>query len=722
MTYATLEQALEAAVAEHQAGRLAEAEALYRAVLARAPGHADALHLLGVVAAQTGRYPLAIELVGGAIAASPDVASYHNSLGESYRLAGRRDLARASLGRALALDPGYGDAYNNLGSVLREEGDFEGALTAHRQAVALSPASAEAQVNLALASEAAGRLDEAIAAYRRAVALRPGQADLEISLGNALRLAGDLDGAIAAYSRAITHRPDAAGAHNRLGAALYESGRLGEAIAAYRRAIALEPDFADALNNLGAALVDADRLDEAVNLYRRALSIRPEFAEAHNNLGNALKTQGRIDEALASFRRALEIRSDLVSVASNVLHTLHFHPDCDAQVLLAEHRRWAERYAAPLVGAIAPHTNDRTPGRRLRIGLVSPDFRHHAVGHLALPFFRRHDRARIELVAYSNSYIDDAATAQLKALADGWRDTAGLDDAALADLVRRDRIDILIDLSSHTAGHRLLVFARKPAPVLVTMLGMPSTTGLATIEFRLTDAYLDPPGRTDGDYSERSILVEPSIWCYEPPARAPEVGPPPALKNGYVTFGCLNQFAKASPPALEAWTAILTAVAGARLVLLAPEGSHREALLRRFEGRGVARERVAFVAKSGWLEYLGRYLEIDVGIDPFPYNGHTTTLDALWMGVPVVTQSGRTGVGRGGVSILSNLGLPELIAASVADYVARAVAWACDLDRLAALRAGLRGRMEASPLRDEAGYAAAVEAALRRCWEAWCRG
>jgi protein O-GlcNAc transferase len=296
----------------------------------------------------------------------------------------------------------------------------------------------------------------------------------------------------------------------------------------------------------------------------------------------------------------------------------------------------------------------------------------------------------------------------------------GLGDRQLAERIRGDRIDILVDLALHTAGNRLRVFARKPAPVQVTMLGLPSTTGLATIDYRLTDPYFDPPGPCDDDYSERSIRLPRTYWCYPPPDEAPAVTPLPALRRGFVTFGCLNQFAKASPGALRLWARILRAIPDSHLVLQAPPGSHRDEVRALFEDAGIAPDRLAFEAKAPLGEYLARYQDVDVCLDPFPYTGGVTTMDALWMGVPVITLAGRTGVGRSGVSILSNVGLPELIAPTPEQYVDRAVAQAGDLDRLSELRRGLRRRMQASPLMDGPQYAADVEAAFRRAWETWC--
>ncbi len=686
MTPMTIDQAMQVAFGHHQSGRLPEAEALYRQVLARSPDHADALHWLGVLAGQVGRLEGAIDLIGRAIAVNPGVAEYHSNLGEIYRRSGQTESAVASLRRATQLNPGLAIAHLNLGNALRTMGQLDPAIAAFGRALELEPDHAEALNNLGVALFEAGRPEEAIVAFRRVIALRPGYAD----------------------------------AHNNLGNALNDRGLVDEALAALGRAIELAPESALAYNSLGKALWDKGRLDEARVALDRAIALRPDYAEPHCNLGNVLKDQGRLDEALACFRRALELKPGFAEPASNLLFSVHYHPDFDAQAILAEHRDWARRYADPVAREVSPHSNDPSPLRRLRVGYLSPDLRDHAVGQLLRALFPHFDRRQTEIVCYSDVRVPDRVTETLRSQADEWHDIVGTSDQRLAGRIRADRIDILVDPTLHTANNRIRVLARKPAPVQVTMLGPPATTGLTTIDYRLTDPYLDPPGVSDADYSEQSIRLPHCFWIYRPPDEAPPVGALPALKNGFVTFGCLNQFAKVSRPALHLWVRILQCVPGSRLVLQSPPGSHQEAVRRLFAEGDIAVERVEFVGRAARADYFRLYGDLDLCLDPFPYNGHTSTLDALWMGVPVVTLAGRTGVGRGGVSILSNVGLPELIAETPEQYVAIAVALAADHARLSELRAGLRPRMQSSPLLDARQFAADVEAAFRRMWTTWC--
>jgi predicted O-linked N-acetylglucosamine transferase (SPINDLY family) len=686
----TILEQIQAARAHHQAGRLAEAEALYRQVLAHVPEHAVALHLLGIVALQRGDTPAAIALIGRAAAFEPQNAAAQSNLAEAYLRAGQWDAAIGCARRAVVLAPGLAEAHINLGAALAISGRGQEAIAAYQQALVQVPDHPRLQNNLGVALQAAGRLDEAVAAFDRALVSGPGPGSAEI--------------------------------HVNLGNALKDLGRGDEAIAAYRSALESKPDDAVALSNLGVALYEAERADEAIAAYRRALELQPDDAGTLTNLGVALQATGRLDEALAAFRGAVAVQPGAARAESNLLHALHAHPDYDAQSILAEHRQWARRHAAPLAAEIRPHPNDRTPNRRLKVGYVSPDFRAHAVGRLLRPLLAHHDRREVEVVCYNDVRVPDPVTTELRSRADLWRDCAGLDDARLAELVRNDRIDILVDLALHTAGNRMLVFARKPAPVQVTMLGLPATTGLDTMDCRLTDPYLDPSGQTDRDYTERSVRLPYCFWVFQPPddAATYPVAPPPALANGFITFGCLNQFLKVTQPALELWVKVLQAAPGSRLVLQAPAGSHLDRVRALFAEGGIAASRLEFVPRASQREFLHRFDKLDIGLDPFPYNGHTSTLDALWMGVPVVTLAGPTAVGRAGLSILTNIGMPGMVAESYEEYVSLAVRLAGDASRLEQLRPELRRRVLAAPLADAKQYTADVEAAFRGMWREWC--
>jgi predicted O-linked N-acetylglucosamine transferase (SPINDLY family) len=609
--------------------------------------------------------------------------------------------------------------FNNLGEECRVLRKFPEALACFHRAIELKPDYAEAHNNLGLALQGNGKLDEALAWFQRALELKPDYAEAHNNLGVAWKDQWKLDEAVACYRRALQLKPDFAQAHNNLGVALKNQGKWEEAVACCRRAIELKPDFAQAYSNLGNALKNQGNLDEAVACYRRALELKPDFAEVYINLGYAVKDQGNLEEAVACYRRAVELKPDFVKAHSNLLYTQTFCPGCDPQALYEEHRRWNQQHAAPLAKFIQPHANDRSAGRPLRVGYVSPDFRRHPVGRFLLPLLESHDRERFQIYCYASVRIPDTATDACRGHAGVWRNVLGLSDERVAQTIREDQVDILVDLTMHMSENRLLVFARKPAPVQVTYLAYCGTTGLNTMDYRLTDPYLDPPGCDTPFYCEQSICLPETYWCYRAALETPPAGALPALQTGHFSFGCLNNFCKVTPAALAAWSRLLLAVPGSRLFLHARAGSHRERVCTFLAEQGLSAERLVFVDLLPLQEYFHVYRQIDVALDPFPYGGGTTTCDALWMGVPVVSLAGKTAVGRGGLSILSNLGLPELVAHDAGQYVRIAAELAQDLPRLSALRASLRQRMQASPLMDAPRFARNVEAAYREMWRRW---
>ncbi|MBI4625079.1 MAG: tetratricopeptide repeat protein, partial [Verrucomicrobia bacterium] len=571
-----------------------------------------------------------------------------------HHQAGRLAPAEALYREILAHDPGSVDGLHGLGIIALQVGQHTLAVDLIGQAVARAPGHAAIHANLGEAYRNLHRLDEAVASFRRALALQPKLPSALNNLANALAVQGKVDEAIACCQRAIALQPNFANAHNNLGICLAGTGRFEEAIAAYERAIRLKPDLADAHNNLGSALIRRRQLDEALACYQRALALRPGSAEVHDNLGGVFKEQGRLDEALACYRQALVLRPDYSAAHSDLIFVLHYRFGDDAGAIDAELGRWNIQHARPLGRCIPPHLNDRSPDRRLRIGYLSPDFRSHPVGWFLRPLFAHHDRQAFEFFCYANVQRPDHFTTELRAGVDGWRDLAGQTDQQVADLIRADRIDILVDLALHTEGNRLLVCARKPAPVQATYLAYPGNSGLDTIDYRLTDPHLDPSNQETRPGPEQPFRLPDTYWCYQPVVHpAPAVTPLPALAAGYITFGCLNNFGKVTPAALAAWCRLLAAVPNAHLLLHTHPGSHRSRLHDLFARNGIDPGRLRFSAQVPAERYFQLYQSIDIGLDPFPFPGGTTTCDALWMGVPVITLAGPTPVTRGGFSVLS---------------------------------------------------------------------
>ena len=685
MVSAPFENATLVALRHHEAGRLAQAEAIYREVLAQQPNHPEALHLMGVLAGQAGRLDVAIDHISRAIQVCPTQPYYHNNLAKFLKDAGQIDAAIAAARRAIALQPDLIGAHHNLGEALAANGQFVQAIACLRQVLAANPQDPEAHNSIGAAYAGNGQPSQAISHYRKAIEMLPNYAPAYCNLGDALR----------------------------------EMGRFPEAIAACREAHFLHPSCAEALINLGNALRDNGQPDEAIAAYRHSLQLKPNRALTHNNLGGALKDVGDLDAALAAFRAALQADPTFAPAHSNLLCLLHFHPDFDAAAIAAEHRVFQQRHADPLRSAILPHTNNRDPDRRLRIGYVSPDFRDHAVGLFLLPLLAAHDHASVDVFCYSDTPAPDAITERLRAHADVWRSIAGQSHEQVAAIIRNDQIDILVDLTMHLANNRLLAFARKPAPVQVSYLAYCASTGLSAMDYRLTDSRLDPPDAPDF-YCEKSIRLPNAYWCYAQTHPTPEVSSLPAQHNGQITLGCLNNFCKVSPNALSTWAALLARVPNSRLVIHAAPGKHRQRVTSFFAQHGIAPDRIAFTGKMNWGEYCHQYQQIDIALDPFPYGGGGTTCDALWMGVPVITLAGQTAVGRGGVSILSTIGLPELIARTPEQYIELAANLASDLPRLSALRATLRPRMAGSPLMNSRQFARDIESAYRQMWHNWC--
>ncbi len=524
-----------------------------------------------------------------------------------------------------------------------------------------------------------------------------------------------LNEAIACYRSAIAQDGGRGETFNNLAIALKRLGMAADALGAFEVASELLPQSAQIANNIGNILAELGRTGDAIDAYEKALRLRPEHADTLSNLAGALRDAGRVEEALGCYERAMVAQPGHAASESGRLYAMHFLPRCDAHTLFTAHREWAARHADPLMVEAASHPNRRDAGRRIRVGYVSPNFCEHSVGRFLLALFVHHDASAVEVFAYSDVLRPDAMTDHLRSRMNAWRDCVGVSDEALAKMIRADQIDVLVDLNMHMAESRLLTFARRPAPVQVTYLAYCSTTGMRAMDYRLTDAYLDPEETTS--YAEKSVRLARSYWCYSRPGDA-EVLPKDGGRG--ITFGCLNNFCKVSAEALRAWCEILRRVAGSRLILHAHEGAHRQRVRELFLSEGLEPARVELQRFMALQEYLRSYGRIDVALDPFPYAGGTTTCDALWMGVPVVSLAGVTAVSRGGLSILSNVGLAELVAHSAGEYIEKAVGLAMDMPRRGALRAGLRERMLASPLMDGPAFARDMEAAYRAMWRRWC--
>lgn len=652
----TLAQAIQIALELQQAGRIPEAEALGRQVLQAYPEQPGALYLLGIIAQQKGDTDAAIDLLERAIAANPAASDFHNQIGMAYRQQGNLSRAEQHFREALALEAGFAEAHNNI--------------------------------------------------------------------GNLLRMRGDMAGAIACYRQALQYKADFAEAHNNLGVACLEADDPDAAASCWERALALQPGFADAHNNLGNVLKARGELAAAAEHYQRTIALKPGHAEAHNNLGVALMEHGLIEEATGWLRRALELDPGYSRAYSNLLLCGQYAELQKPEENYAAHCGYARLFETPLQAVRKAHANSPDPERRLKIGYVSADFRQHSVAYFIEPVFAHHDKSCFEVYCYYSQRRRDAVTTRLEGYADHWLDCAAWPDEELEQRIRDDGIDILVDLAGHTAGNRLPLFARKPAPVQVTYLGYPDTTGLAAMDYRLTDEHADPKGAADRFHAEKLLRLPDTFLCYRPFGQAPEVAALPFDRTGQVTFGSFNSLAKV-PPMIGVWARILLALPEARLVIKAGnlQGGDeiRQRILAQFAAQGVAAERLVLPGREPSTgQHLAWYGEVDIALDSYPYNGTTTTCEALWMGVPVVTLSGERHVSMVGASLLQNAGLPELIARHADEYADIALNLACAPERLRLLRQNLRQRMLASPLLDEKRFTANLENTYRQMWREWC--
>lgn len=687
----TVAEAFAQAVQHLQAGRLSEADALLRAVIQAAPQEPEPYRMLGLLAYMAGQPATAETWLRQALARHPQPpAVYFTDLALICQALSHWAEAEAACRQALVIDPTSADSHYSLGNVLHLCQRWTEAESAFRQALALRANFPEAQNNLAATLQAQGRGEDAEAAYRQALALDPA----------------------APYG------------HYNLGIALRGLGRWDEAEAAYRQALALQPDFPEASNNLSELLRAQDRLSAAEDVSRQALALRPELAEIHVNLASALQGQGRLDEALAHCQQALSLRPGLESAHSSILKYAQHRPGVTRAQLAELHAEWDHRHAAPLRSSWRPFANRPDPDRRLRLGFVSADFGCHPVGYFLVRTLESLDRGQFEVICYCNRRGGDSMTQRLRTAANLWREVWRLADDDLAERIRSDGIDLLIDLSGHTAGNRLLVFARKPAPVQLSWMGYVGTTGLKAIDYLIADRFHVPVG-TEKDYAEQVLRLPDGYVCFDPPVEAPATGPVPSLQLNRVTFGSFNNPMKVTTEVVAVWAEILKLLPSSRLVLhyLGLDDSATAQRFRElFAAQGIEPTRLELRGRAERAGLLARYNEVDVALDPFPYSGGLTTCEALWMGVPVVTWPRETFASRHSLSHLSNVGITETIANSREEYVACAVALAQDVHRLAELRATLRERMASSPLCDAPRFAANLQAALRDAWRRWCLG
>lgn len=631
--------------------------------------------------------------------------------------------AQAYYKSILKAKPNHPDALHLLGVIAHQQGNHNRAIELIKRALLNKRSDAGYYNNLGECYRALKDFGKAIDCYKEAVNLKAEFKEAWNNLGNALSACGRLQEAVASYERALKLNQYYAEAWNNLGIALTACGKISTAVGKFQQAIKIKKDFAEAHNNLSNTLNVQGKHAEAIISAQRALTYKTNFAEACNNQGIALNALGRFKEALSFFQQALDIKSDYAEAYSNLLLAMNYQPEIKIEDLYDKHCAWADVFIQPTCDN-SIIVNDRSVEKQLRIGYVSPDFREHSVAFFLEPILAKHDKKRFEVYCYSAVAKPDETTERLKSLTDHWTSIVGQSDDAVAKLIKKDKIDILVDLSGHTANNRLLLFARRLAPIQVTYLGYPNTTGLQTMDYRLSDDCADPEGNSERWYTEKLVKLDPTAWCYRPHETTPEVNKLPAVAKSFITFGSFNASYKLNEHVYKLWAQILTKVAESRLLLKSKslaDPAFRDRIIKLFLANGISHERIILQAYEPSHQYhLERYHEVDIALDSFPYHGTTTTCEALYMGVPVITLAGKDHRSRVGVSLLNQVKLQYLIAETEEEYVAIACSLASKIADLAELRNNLRSRMKASPLMDEAGFTLGLESTYREMWRKWC--
>ncbi len=711
-------------------GRLDEAMQCYLDAVRIAPNPARAHLNRGNVLLLQGDLDGALAAFRTALDHQPDYAGAYYNIGNA--LLGNRqfDEAVASYRSALQINPDYAEVHCSLGVALKELGQLDEAVASFQKALQIDPGLVEAQTNLGniigsyysagILALKSGKPAEAVANFRKVLLIEPNLVEAHHNLGNALNELGQLGNAAASYQHALEINPDFAEAHCNLGTALQGLRKFREAAASYRKAIEINPVYAEAHFNMGNLLKDTGQLDKAVQSYRRAVEINPDLFQAYNNLGLALQELGQLDGATASYRRALEIKPDFVDTLDNLLLSLNYSASHSPAQFLEQARQYGSVVAA-MAGARFTNRQCSAQPERLRVGLVSGDLREHSVGHFLEGLLAHVDPSRIELVAYPTHHAEDSLTARIRPHFSAWQPLFGKNDEAAARLIHADEVHVLLDVSGHTEHNRLPVFAWKPAPVQATWLGLPTTTGMAEIDYVLGDPHAIPPEFKD-HFSETVWRMPDSYLCLTAPDSSVKVAALPARSTGFVTFGSFNNLTKMNDRVVAAWARVLNSVPDSRLLLKTKQlgiAVLRESTLRRFAACGIASDRLILTdILASRDDHLATYNKVDIALDTFPYPGVTTSAEALWMGVPVLSLRGDRFLSRTAESIARIAGLPDWIAADEDEYVAKAVAFSSDLDRLAALRANLRQQVLASPLFDAPRFARNFEDAL---WGMWTR-
>ncbi len=701
-----------------------EALASVRRALELRPAYPEAFNALGNVQQKLRLREEAISSYEKAVSLRGDYADAYGNLAKALLEKSDGDAAMAACETALELNPSCAESQNTMGNILRAKGRFDEALEHYDLALECRPCYAEAFNNKASLLLVMKKNDEAMVAARCALACRPEFPAALTTYGSILVVEGKLDEALPYFEKSAALDPCFIEAHNNLGAALLQLDRTDEAIAAYERAIDLSEEEARAPShfNLATTLLGGNSVDKAIASFNKALTANPNFLAAHNNLGVALQNKGLANEALAAYGKVIDMDPQYAAAYCNKLMAMQYAERYTNDDVFEAARAFGDVFDHPDPGLA--ERNDLSSGRRLRIGYVSGDFNAHPVGFFTIGSLSVHDRSQFEIFCYYNCTSEDSITEAFRGIADHWHSIIGKSDSETAKLIHDDGIDILVDLAGHTNKTRVALFGLKPAPVQVHWVGYTGTTGLPSIDYLILDPISAPPG-SDRWYTESLVRLPYGRFCYKPMAPDIAIADPPSLSGKPVTFGCFNNITKLAPSVIRLWSQLLNDVPGSRLLLKSKsltEASVRASLLKTFMEHGLDSQRIELRGASGYLEMLRQYNDVDIALDPFPFGGATTSCDAFWMGVPVITLPSDRLASRQTLAFLHYMGHEELASSSPEDYVARAAALAADPVRLKELRNGLRSALLAAPFSDGSKFTAALEQAYRTMWRRYVAG
>ncbi|MBF0444077.1 MAG: tetratricopeptide repeat protein [Magnetococcales bacterium] len=745
-TQLTIDEAFAQAIEHFNAERYTDADSFATAIINVVPDHIDAINMQGVVAQKLNRHDIAVERFGRALDIDNSRAMLHYNLAISLYYTGQQERSVKAVQTAIKIVPDNSQFRNFLNNVLKNPtpkkinndlaneaarvlqlgisahstGDIVTAVDCYNRVLAIDPMNTAAICNLGAVLQQQGKHGEAVEIFNKAIKIKPDLIEAHSNLGNTLLELGRVDEGIDCYLQAISIDPSFASAHNNLGKVWLEQGRLDDAVLCYQTAIKYKPDMAEAHHNLGVVFNKQGLLDKAICSLQKAIAIKPDYAEALCNLGQVFQEQSKYSQAVASYKKALTIKPDFTMAHSNMIFCIDLIPDISTDLFKTEREQWNRKHAEPLRKYWPIFKNVIDSKRVLRVGYVNADFKHHSASHIFGPVLLNHDKNNFQIFCYAGNTVEDDMTQQFKDIATEWVSTYKMDDATLAAKINSDKIDILVDTAGHTRGNRLMVFARKPAPIQITAWGYPHGTAMAAMDYLFADPIFIPTSQRN-KYTEEIVDLSCVIHL-NPYTTYPDVSPPPVLKNGYITFGGFNRLEKYSNELYLLWVELLQRLPHAKLLMktLKLESTERKKEIESFfVANGIEKDRLILIGRTTHQEHLQMHGMVDIMLDPFPHNGGMTTLESVRMGVPVLTCEKITRCPTS-ASILHIMGMDEWRAEYKADFLAKAVDYASDINKLKTLRTQMRSRFDKSVLGNGKLYTREIEAVYRKLWKRWC--